>query len=345
MATTDSVNLLISSMLSDELVARIAAVDPRLNVLYRPDLMPVPRYVADHHGPRRDLAQHELETWRQLLASADISFDFDWWEPEHMVRNCPRLRWVQATSAGIGQFVERTDYAMSELALTTAAGVHAVPLAEFAIMGALHFVKGVPHLNEQQARRGWERYTTRQLAGRRALVVGLGQVGVHVAQLLAALGVEVWGAGRDDHDYELPEASRIVGVSQLDEVMGEIDVLVLACPLTKETRGLISEHRLRSMRPGGVVINIARGQVIDEEALVAALADGHLSGACLDVFATEPLPEDSPLWGMPNVIVSPHSASTVETENLAIVNLFCDNLRRFLDGRPLHNLYSFADGY
>ena len=123
------------------------------------------------------------------------------------------------------------------------------------------------------------------------------------------------------------------------------DVLVLACPLTDETRGLIGAAELRALAPGAVIVNVARGAVIDEAALIEALRDGHLSGACLDVFDTEPLPAASPLWEMPDVIVSPHSASTVDTENTLLTELFIDNLRRRLDGRPLRNAFSREKGY
>ena len=115
---------------------------------------------------------------------------------------------------------------------------------------------------------------------------------------------------------------------------------MLCCPLTPQTKGLLNAHRLRLMPPGAVVVNIARGQVIDEPALMAALAEGHLGGACLDVAAVEPLPPESPLWDMPNVLISPHSASTVDSENATLTGLFCDNLRRWLDGAPLRNVYS-----
>jgi phosphoglycerate dehydrogenase-like enzyme len=124
-----------------------------------------------------------------------------------------------------------------------------------------------------------------------------------------------------------------------------MDALVLACPLTERTRGLIGAAELALLPPGAVLVNISRGPVVDEEALVSALRSGHLGGACLDVFATEPLPAGSPLWDMPNVIISPHSAATVAAENNLLTDLFIDNLRRWLAGRPLRNVYDRAAGY
>jgi phosphoglycerate dehydrogenase-like enzyme len=261
------------------------------------------------------------------------------------VANCPRLRWVQATSAGIGGFLDRTGLAGTGLVFTTAAGVHGAPLAEFALLGLLYFAKGMPALAEAKAARHWQRYAGSQVAGSRALLVGLGGAGRAVARLLAAAGVEVYGAGRPGHRYDVPGVASYVASDQLHQVLPEVDALVLACPLTEQTRGLIGAAELALMRQGSVLVNISRGAVVDEEALVSALRAGHLRGACLDVFATEPLPAGSPLWDMPNVIVSPHSAATVAAENALLTDLFIDNLQRWLAGKPLRNTYDRVAGY
>ncbi|MGH2442763.1 MAG: D-2-hydroxyacid dehydrogenase [Chloroflexota bacterium] len=345
MSAGSPVRILIASALELEYVQRIAGIDDRIEVLYAPEILPVPRYTADHHAPRRDLTEAQLDQWRAMLASADVSFDFDWWAPTDMPGNCPRLRWVQATSAGIGQFMERTGLDTTNITFTTAAGVHAIPLAEFALMGVLHFVKGMPSLERWQRAHQWERYTTRQLHGRRVAVVGLGAVGRRVIDVFAALGAEVWAVGRDGRTYDVPSAAGIVTTSRMDEILPDTYALVLSCPLTRETEGLISEQRLGLLPAGAVVVNIGRGQVVDEPALIRALKDQRLGGACLDVFATEPLPADSPLWDMSNVIVSPHSASTVDRENAALLDLFSENLRRWLSGLPLRNVYVPERGY
>ena len=336
------VRVLIGSALEAGHVARIAAVDPAVEVLYAPELLPTTRYAADHHGPPRDLSEADLERWRSMRAAADVSFDFDWLDPAAMAANCPRLRWVQASSSGIGQFIERSGLGDSDITFTTAAGVHAIPLAEFALTGVLYFVKELPYLARRQSARSWERYTTRQLAGRRVTVVGLGQVGRKTCELFTALGAEVVGVARY---ADAPGAATVVAVDAIDEVLPHSDAIVLCCPLTPETRGLLSARRLRLLPPGAIVVNIARGPVIDELAMIEALADGHLGGAFLDVAAVEPLPADSPLWDMPNVLISPHSASTVDAENATLTSLFCDNLRRWLDGAPLRNVYSREKGY
>jgi len=345
MSVDSPVRVLIASALEPEYVRRIAAIDQRIDVLYIPELLPIPRYQADHHGVHRQLTSSQLDQWRSLLSAADVSFDFDWLSPADMAGNCPNLRWVQATSSGIGQFLEQSRLNCTDIIFTTAAGVHAIPLAEFALTGVLYFVKELPLLAQRQAAHQWERYTTRQLAGRRVVVVGLGQVGRKVADVFSALGVEVWGVARDPENTKDTSATRVVSLSAIDEVLPGADSIVLCCPLTPQTRGLLDERRLRLLPAGAVVVNIARGPVIDEPALIASLADGHLGGACLDVAAVEPLSPGSPLWDMRNVIISPHSASTVDRENAALTELFCANLRRWLDGQPLRNLYSREKGY
>ena len=341
----DQLRVLIASPLEPRHVARIEAADSRVSVLYEPGLLPVPRYPADHTGVARELSAAGLGAWAALRRQADVSFDFDWQAPADMVANCPRLRWVQATSAGIGGFLDRTGLAGTGLVFTTAAGVHGAPLAEFALLGLLYFAKGMPALAEAKAARHWQRYAGSQVAGSRALLVGLGGAGRAVARLLAAAGVEVYGAGRPGHHYDVPGVAAYVASDQLHQVLPEVDALVLACPLTEQTRGLIGPAELALMRQGSVLVNISRGAVVDEEALVGALRAGHLRGACLDVFATEPLPAGSPLWDMPNVIVSPHSAATVAAENALLTDLFIDNLQRWLAGRPLRNTYDRVAGY
>jgi glyoxylate/hydroxypyruvate reductase len=340
------VHILIASPLEAEHAERIAAVDPRVRVLYAPELLPLPRYPCDHGGIKRELDAAGLARWTGLRAQADVSFDFDWQAPAEMAVNCPSLRWVQGTSAGIGGLLERTGLISTPITFTTAAGVHGVPLAEFALFGLLYFAKGVPVLARWQAQRHWERHTTAQLRGSSALLVGLGGVGRVVARLLDAAGVRVIGAGRPGRSYDdVPGVSRFVADTEISSVLPEVDALVLACPLTERTFHLIGRDELALLPPGAVVVNIARGQVIDEPALVEELLSGHLGGACLDVFETEPLPESSPLWELPNVLISPHSASTVSAENRLIADLFTDNLRRWLAGRPLRNVFDKSAGY
>jgi glyoxylate/hydroxypyruvate reductase A len=342
---TDALNVLIASPLEAEHADRIASADPRVNLLYEPALLPVPRYPCDHNGIARDLDAAALARWAALRAAADVSFDFDWQAPDRIVANCPRLRWIQGTSAGIGGLLDRTGLIKSPIVFTTAAGVHGVPLAEFALLGLLHFAKGMPALASQQAERHWERHATTLLRGSRVLLVGLGGVGREVARLLAAAGVLVIGAGLAGRRYDVDGVREYVADAWIGDVLGSVDALILACPLTERTRHLIGERELALLPQGAVVVNVARGAVIDEGALIGALEAGHLGGACLDVFETEPLPRGSPLWAMPNVIISPHSASTVADENRLLTDLFMENIGRWLAGEPLRNVFDPDAGY
>jgi phosphoglycerate dehydrogenase-like enzyme len=166
-----------------------------------------------------------------------------------------------------------------------------------------------------------------------------------VARSCASHGIEVWGTGRTDAGRGIEGLSRYIEHAELREALAAVDALVLSCPLTQSTRGLIGREEIASMRRGAIIVNVARGQVVDEPAMIDALAEGQLGGAVLDVAAIEPLPAGSPLWGFDNVLISPHSASTVAAENGRIVDIFLDNLGRFLDGRPLINLFDPARGY
>ena len=334
--------VMIATYLEPEHVARIAAV---AEVLYEPRLLPIPRYRNDHGGARPSFDEADEKLWAGMLAAAEVSFDFDYRSPADLLANAPRLRWVQATSAGIGGFVSRYRLDDSDLVMTTAAGTHAAPLAEFALTGALHFVKEVPALQQAQRDHHWERCVFGQLAGRRATVVGLGSIGRRTVEVFGLLGASVTGVGRPGSTYDVPGAARIVSTDDLDAVLPETDILVLATPLTPATENLIDAGRVAALPAGAIVVNIARGQVIDEDALIAQLSSGRLAGAALDVFRAEPLPTASPLWDLPNVLVSPHSASTAAGENAVLTDLFLDNLQRYRSGAPMRNLYRADRGY
>lgn len=330
-------NLLIASYLEPQHVARVQQVDQRLNVIYRPDLLPVPRYPADHTAPPRGLTLQQEAQWRDYLAQAHILFDFDYSRRLELPDLAPNVRWIQATSAGIGQFVRRMGYdkRMPHTLFTTASGVHARPLAEFCIMAMLAHYKGLVRMVHDQQRKHWQRYAGTDLEGRTLAVVGLGRIGTEVARMASALGMHVVGTKRTATSDVV---DRFFRPDQLHEMLPLADVVVLIVPHTPQTEKMIGARELALLKPGAYLINIARGAVVDEPALIAALQSGRLGGAALDVFAQEPLPPDNPLWQMPNVLVSPHSGSTSDRENERITALFCDNLRRFLNGEPLRNV-------
>jgi phosphoglycerate dehydrogenase-like enzyme len=340
------VQVLIASPLEAELAARIRAADTRAEVLFEPDLLPPARYPADHLGDpafRRD-AEGEAR-WRALLDRAEVLFGVPGdsaGDLAEVVTALPGLRWVHATSAGAGEQVRRAGLpaeALERVAITTSSGVHAVPLAEFAIFGLLAVAKDLPRLIEDQRARAWPevRQPFRELSGQTLFLVGLGEIGREVARLGKALGMRTVGFRRTEGPP--PEwVDEVHGPQRLAELAGRADAMVVSLPLTDQTAGLIDRATIERLPPGCIFVNIGRGAVVAEPALVDALRDRRIAGAVLDVFATEPLPADSPLWTLPNVLVTPHAAALSARENERITELFVDNLRRYLDGQPLRNL-------
>jgi phosphoglycerate dehydrogenase-like enzyme len=344
--TDETLKVFIASFIEAEHVERIRAVDSRLEVIYEPDLLRPPRYPADHKGLPIDRTRQQEDRWLRHLGEADILFDFDQTHLEDLPELAPNVRWIQSTSSGIGPFVERMGYhgRMPHTVITRASGVHAQPLAEFCLMVMLMFRKGLLRIQADQRRKHWERYAGTDLQGRTIAIVGMGAVGSHVARVAKSLGMRV--IGLDLHGFLFDQDSipldEFHPITRLHEVLPQAEHLVLIAPHTPQTEGMIGSEELALLPEGAVFINIARGALVDEAALAEALRSGRLAGAGLDVFAEEPLPEDSPLWDLPNVLVSPHSASTSDRENDRITELFCENLRRFLAGRPLLNLLGAA---
>jgi phosphoglycerate dehydrogenase-like enzyme len=340
------VPVLIASWLDAGHAKRIATAEPdRIELIYEPELLPTTRYEADHHGPPRPLSDEQRRRWQEHLGRAEVAFEFDWERPEELIKRAPRLRWVQATSSGIGPLVEHLGLAGSPLLITNAAGIHAQPLAEFVLLTALHFAKEMPRINTWKGERHWERFCGQEVFGSRMTLIGLGHVGSRIAELSSALGMEVTGHRRTTGGQTPPGVRRVVDAAGLDAVLPETDILVIAAPDTPETTNLIDRRRLLLLPANAVVVNVGRGSLIDEQAMIELLHAGRLRGAGLDVFAKEPLPADSPLWAMPNVIISPHSASTVVQENDRLVDLFIENLHRYLDGRALVNVFDHGRRY
>jgi phosphoglycerate dehydrogenase-like enzyme len=211
----------------------------------------------------------------------------------------------------------------------------------------LYFARKWPRMAAEQRAHHWERCAIDTLEGRTLGIVGLGKVGLTAAQLARPFGMHIIGTkrsrdGRSAADYGVDE---VFGPEGLSAVLEQSDYLALCVPHTSETVGLLGPAELAQLKPSAVLINIARGSVVDEQALIAALKSGALGGAALDVAAREPLPSDSPLWDLPNVIITPHSMSTAADENDRLVTLFCDNLRRYVAGEPLRNVIDKVRGY
>lgn len=347
---SDTLRVVIATPLRQELVERIAGVDPRVEVCIDHDLLPPMRYPADHAGdPDFHRTPQQQQRFEQMLADADVIYGIPGVDPEQLaaaVRANPGLKWLTTMAAGGGAAVAAAGLTAQELArvtFTTSAGVHGVPLAEWAIFGIMAGAKELPRLLADQAAHTWpERVVSRPIEGSTVLVLGLGGIGEQVARLSRALGMRVLGASRSATPLDGVEVHK---VSDLADIVGQADHIVVTLPGTPHTQGLVDAALLDRAKPGVTVVNVGRGTVIDEPALVAALQDGRVGFAALDVTAVEPLPGDSPLWDLPNVLISPHTAALDAREEERICDQFCDNLRAFLDGRPLINVVDPAAGY
>ena len=334
--------MLIASPLEAELVERIRVAEPRAEVVYEPDLLPPARYPGDHRGDPEFRRDPEAEArWRALLQAAEVLFGI----PEDSaaglaeVAGLPGLRWVHATSAGAGEVVRTADLpaeALKRVTITTSSGVHAIPLAEFAILGLLAVAKELPRFAEDQRARAWPevRRPMRELDGQTLFLVGLGEIGRETARLAKAFGMRTVGIRRSRRPPPT-HVDEVHGPDRLAELASQADAMVVSLPMTEETAGMIDRATIERLPPGCIFVNVGRGGVVDEPALIEALRAGRIAGAVLDVFATEPLPHDSPLWDLPNVLVTPHAVALSARENERIAELFVANLRRYLDGEPL----------
>lgn len=335
-----SPKILISFHILPELIERIKETLPEAEVLYEPELYGKPRYDNDQHGAPAERTPEQEKRLQSLMAQADILYGYffkgygdleNWW---------PNLKWNQSASAGIGWRVAQMGWDKSDVIFTTASGIHATPLAEFCLMSMLMFTKNYFLMAEEKERHHWQRTCATDLKTKTVGVIGLGSVGSEVARLSKRIGMRVIGSKKtvEGVDPASVHADALYPMDQLDRILEESDFLVLICPETDETRGLMGAEQFAKMKKGAVVINIARGSIIQENALIEALRSGHLGGAALDVASKEPLPSANPLWDMPRVIISPHSASTVDMENTRLTEIFCDNLVRYINGEPMRNL-------
>lgn len=278
-------------------------------------------------------------------------------------RQAPQLRWVQLYSAGPDAVVASPLF-HSAATFTTTSGIHAVTMAEYVFTMALAWFHRLPLLLEWKQQGQWPSRSKRtsifvgeEVQGKTIGIAGYGSIGRQVARLARALGMRVLamqrGSDHRDHGFWLPAVGDPEGVlperfytpSQLHNMLGESDIVVIAVPLTPQTRHLFDEAAFRTMKPTAFLINIARGDVCHEAALLRALQEQWIAGAALDVFHQEPLPSDHPLWRLPNVLMSPHTSSlTPRYDDLAAM-LFEENMRRYLAGTPLFNIVDKVQGY
>ena len=274
------------------------------------------------------------------LDTAEVLLTFQ--VPLEALRRAARLRWLQLTSAGADHLLPARE-ALRSVIVTNSRGIHADLMADYVLGVVLMLRWDFPRLLRQQQGRQWRHQYTAPLAGQTLGVVGVGAVGREIARRAVAARMTVLGMRRRPEPIE--GVSRMFGPDQLSEMLPACDVVVLVVPATDATRGLVGARELRAMRPTAHLVNVARGSVVDERALTQALREGWIAGAALDVFAREPLPPESPLWGMENVIVTPHIAGEPADYPRRVMTIFAENLRRWRAGRPLLNVVDLDRGY
>lgn len=244
----------------------------------------------------------------------------------------PGLRWVHTGSAGIDHVVTPA-LVRSGVMLTKSAGVHASTIAEWAVLGILALEKDLPRVIEQQRQRVWKKIERDELAGKRVVILGAGPIASEIARRLRPFGMPLVCVRRQTELH--PLFDQTYPSSRIHQAVRDADWLVVALPLTRETRGIVDDQLLRSLPTRCRLINVARGEVVDQRALVEALSQQRIAGAVLDVFAEEPLPPDHPLWSMPRVIVLPHTTWNSPQAKRRQLDLFLENLRRYVEEEPL----------
>jgi phosphoglycerate dehydrogenase-like enzyme len=297
--------------------------------------------IADH----AELRYADADELPTALPGADVLFVWDF-RTDAITKAWPgsdALRWMHAASAGVDRllFPALQD---SDVLLTNSRGVFDRPMAEYVLSTVLAFAKDLHTTLRLQDRKQWQHRVTERIEGKSALVVGTGPIGRAIARQLSAAGLAVSGTGRVGRSGD-PDFGDVHASGDLAHVIGAFDYVVLAAPLTEQTKGLIDAEVLAHCRPTARLINVGRGELVVETDLIAALRAGQLGGAALDVFETEPLPETSPLWELPNVLVSPHMSGDTVGWVDELVDLFLANLRSYTEGTQLRNVVNKQRGY
>jgi phosphoglycerate dehydrogenase-like enzyme len=335
-----TLDVLVTAAFPEAYLERIRGLSPEIRMTYAP-------LKKDEPLPKNSLLTAEvLYTWTVLP------------NPEE----APNLRWVQTHMAGIDLFKDHPLLDRS-VAITTLSGIHVVQIAEYVMTSILAWSHRFPRMLAYQKQgvwpKGrWEKFVPQTLRGKTIGIVGYGSIGREIARLAKSFGMQVLAAKRDarrvaaegyqisgtgDSTGDIPD--RIYPASAITSMLAECDYVVLSLPLTVVTQHLIDRDKLRAMKTTAYLVNISRGKLIDEAELIEALRNGWIAGAGLDVFDTEPLPADNPLWKMDNAILSPHVAGFSPDYDQRAIDVFIRNLQNYLEGRPLLNLVDRERGY
>lgn len=290
----------------------------------------------------------DLDAARRVIADVDVAFT-PFLTPD-IVAAASRLRWVHSSASAVEGLLPLRELSARGITVTNSRGVQAIPMAEHVMGGLLVLTRRYDRMLAAQRDRRWiqndliDDWPT-VLHGRTMTIVGLGTIGTEIAKRAHAFGMKITGIRRRTDESRPPFVERVLSPDQLDESLRGCDVLVLAAPAVASTQRMIRAEQLALLNPGALVVNVARGQIIDETALIEALETRRVGGAVLDVFDREPLDASSPLWSIPNVVITPHSSGFRATHWDEVIALFGDNLRRFRQGDSLRNVVDPAAGY
>lgn len=340
--STQPLYVLIDDLLGAEYVRRIEAVDPSVRPIFTYDYTGAGDDMKGLENPGR----FEGVRLDELLAMSEVLFCFNF--PVEWLEKAPLLKWVQLASAGsdhvqrAGAFDIRPD-----LILTTSSGVHEVPISEHIVAMLLHFARRFQVAVRNQPSHTWQRYQANEAHGKTACFIGYGPIARRAAMLCKALGMNVLvvRASIAEEQAGSEYADRYYPGSMLNQALAQSDFIIVAAPRTAATERMVGQAQFAAMKEGAVLINISRGALVDEDAMVEALQEGKLGGAGLDVFREEPLPESSPLWDLPNVLVTPHVSGSSPHYYERASAIFADNLSRYIKGEPLRNRVLRERGY
>lgn len=289
----------------------------------------------------------EEDEQRRVIEDAEVVIGFPGDLDAGILGEGPELKWVQALSAGVDKLLDQPEadlLASKEIKLTNMSGLHKDVIAEHTLAFILSFGRRLPELFEQQKNKEWNRLKLTGLKGKKLLVLGLGAIGQEIVKVANAFGMVVDGVKRNP-DETVPGVENIYGQDQLEEAFKDVNYAVSILPLTPETEGMIGADEFKAMPKTAYFINVGRGPVVNQNELIAALKIGEIAGAGLDVFEQEPLPSDSPLYKMDNVIITPHVAGSFSGYYQRATEMFIEDLRLYKDGKALKRLVDYQAGY
>ncbi len=328
------INIIVTNPISENSKEDIMSINPKGITIT--DISSLSR--REYRGDKQ--ATQELS---DILQKANIVYGS--WLPANLVQRTPNLKWLQVNTAGVDRYLN-AELKKSHIILTNVSGIHAVPIGEFVLTFMLMFAKRIPYSIEMRQKKEWSRYASNVLRDKTVGIVGLGHIGKEVARLSKAFGMQVIATRRTAKTMsKTRNVDMLLPSAWLPKLLTQSDFVVITLPLTDETRNTFSDAQFRLMKETAYIVNIGRGPIIDEPALIRALNENQIAGAGLDVFSQEPLPPTSPLWEMPSVIMTPHVSGGQEDYEKESNKIFCENLKRFLAGKRMMNVVNKKLGY